>query len=60
MSTPILLAASSSSTVTDSGKVQLMPKPNTTSPVWKYFALEVDEKGKIKNDEEVRSLLAMQ
>ena len=27
--------------------------PNTTSSVWKYFALEVDEKGKVKNDEEV-------
>ena len=53
MSTPILLAASSSSTVSDSGKVQLVPKPNTTSPVWKYFALKIDEKGKVKNDEKV-------
>ena len=33
--------------------MQLVPKPNTTSPVWKYFALEIDEKGKVKNDEEV-------
>ena len=55
MSTPILLAASSSSssTVSDSGEVQLVPKPNTTSPVWKYFALKIDEKGKVKNDEKV-------
>ena len=36
-----------------SNEVQLVPKPNTTSPVWKYFALEIDEKGKVKNDEEV-------
>ena len=53
MSTPILLAASSSSTVSDSGEVQLVPKLNTTSPVWKYFALKVYEKGTVKNDEEV-------
>ena len=53
MSMPILLAASSSSTVSDSGEVQLMPKLNITSPVWKYFALEADEKGKVKNDKEV-------
>ena len=43
MSTPTL----------DKATVQLVPKPNTTSPVWKHFALEVDEKGKVKNDEEV-------
>lgn len=36
----------------DSKKVQLVPKPNTTSPTWKYFTLEI-EKGKVKNDEEV-------
>ena len=41
MSTPTL----------DKATVQLVPKPNTTSPVWKHFALEVDEKGKVKNDE---------
>jgi len=27
-------------------EVQLVSKPNTTSPVWKYFALEVNEKEK--------------
>ena len=27
--------------------------PNTTLPVSKYFALEINEKGKVKNDEEV-------
>ena len=43
MSTPTL----------DKATVQLVPKPNTTSPVWKHFALEVDEKGKVKNNEEV-------
>ena len=37
----------------DIATVQLVPKPNTISPVWKHFALEVDEKGKVKNDEEV-------
>ena len=37
----------------DKATVQLVPKPNTTSPVWKHFALEVDEKGKVKNGEEV-------
>ena len=43
MSTPTL----------DKATVQLVPKPNTTSPVWKNFSIEVDEKGKVKNDEEV-------
>ena len=43
MSIPVLYKAT----------VQMMPKPNTTSPVWKHFALEVNEKGKVKNDEEV-------
>ena len=37
----------------DSKKVQLVPKPSTTSPIWKYFTPEIDEKGKVKNDEEV-------
>ena len=43
----------STSDLPDTKKVQLVPKANTTSPVWKYFALEIDEKGKVKNDEEV-------
>ena len=42
-----------SSPTLDKATVQLVPKPNTTSPVWKHFAVEVDEKGKVKNDEEV-------
>ena len=40
-------------TASDLDKVQLAPKLKTTSPVWKYFALEVDEKGKPRSDEEV-------
>ena len=43
----------STSTTSTSNEVQLVSKPNTTSPVWKYFALEVDGKTKVKNDEEV-------
>ena len=40
MSTPTL----------DKATVQLVPKPHTTSPVWKHFALEVAEKGKVKKE----------
>ena len=53
MSAPTLPVQSESSAVSNSNEVQLVLKPNTTSPVWKYFALEVDKKGKVKNDEEV-------
>jgi len=41
-STPLV----SSSSVLNSNEIQLVPKPNTISPVWKYFALEIDEKEK--------------
>ena len=47
------IVSSLSTAPPSSNEVQLVPKPNTTSPVWKYFALEIDEKGKVKNDEEV-------
>jgi len=33
-----------SSSMLNSNEVQLVPKSNTTSLVWKYFALEIDEK----------------
>ena len=42
----------STSASTPSNEVQLAVKPNTTSPVWKYFAVEIDGNGRVKNDEE--------
>ena len=35
------------------GSVQIIAKQNTTSPVWRYFGLEVDENGQPKSMEDV-------
>ena len=42
LSTP----TTSTSASTPSNEVQLAAKPSTTSPVWKYFAVEIDGNGK--------------
>jgi len=48
----VTLASSSSSS-----ELQLVSKPNTTSPWWKHFALECDEQGHYKSKDIVICLL---
>ena len=44
---------SESVTLAPSSELQLVSKPNTTSPVWKYFALECDEQGHFKSKDTI-------